>query len=74
LSRPRPECGSSLELGEAKININYAYAGVEPRTNAPLCFSLASKKVGRATNFLTKSLVPQQGRETSPTPLARTQE
>jgi hypothetical protein len=35
-------------LGEANININYAYAGVEPRTNAPLRF----EEVGRAAKLL----------------------
>lgn len=28
--------GAAAKLGEAKININYAYAGIEPGTNTPV--------------------------------------
>src|SRR5216683_8080209 len=29
---------AAFKLGEASININYAYCGIEPGTNAPLLF------------------------------------
>ncbi len=39
------------KLGEANMNIQYAYVGVEPGTNAPIIiFGVAD--VGRATRFL----------------------
>jgi hypothetical protein len=28
--------GAAAKLGEGNININYAYAGIEPETNAPV--------------------------------------
>ncbi len=39
------------QLGEANININYAYCGLEPRKNMPLLiFGVAD--VGRAVSIL----------------------
>ena len=38
-------------LGDANININYAYCGVEPITNAPLVI-FGVKEVDRASNIL----------------------
>ena len=34
--RPGALAAAATKLGEGKININYAYAGVEPRTNTPV--------------------------------------
>ena len=36
--RPGQLARVASRLGEAKININHAYAGIEPGTNAPLLF------------------------------------
>ena len=36
--RPGEIARVASRLGEAKININYAYCGLEPGTNAPLVF------------------------------------
>ena len=38
LNRPGELARVAARLGDANININYAYAGVEPATNAPLFF------------------------------------
>jgi hypothetical protein len=38
-------------LGEAGININYAYCGMEPRTNSPLVI-FGVKEVGKAATIL----------------------
>jgi hypothetical protein len=35
-SPPGSLAQAATKLGEGKININYAYAGLEPRTNAPV--------------------------------------
>jgi hypothetical protein len=34
--RPGSLASAAAKLGEAKININYAYGGIEPGTNAPV--------------------------------------
>jgi len=39
------------KLGDANININYAYCGVEPNTNAPVAI-FGVKEVDRAANIL----------------------
>ena len=49
------------QLAEANININYAYAGLEPRTNAPLAF-LGVAEVGRAAKLLDQSATAAAGR------------
>ena len=36
--RPGEIARLASRLGEANININYAYCGLEPETNAPLVF------------------------------------
>jgi hypothetical protein len=36
--RPGELARAAAKLGEAQININYAYCGVEPGTNSPLLF------------------------------------
>jgi len=41
------------KLGDANININYAYCGVEPITNAPLVI-FGVKEVDRAANILDR--------------------
>ncbi len=49
--RPGALANAAAKLGEAKININYAYAGIEPGTNAPVViFGVA--EVGQATKVL----------------------
>jgi hypothetical protein len=46
---------AASQLGEAEININYAYCGVEAGTNAPLLiFGVAD--VGRAVKILDKAV------------------
>jgi hypothetical protein len=42
---------AAAKLGEANININYAYCGVEPASNAPLVIFGVSE-VGRAATIL----------------------
>jgi hypothetical protein len=58
-------------LGEANININCAYAAVEPRTNAPLLF-FGVEEVGRQQNSLTESPLPPHAGETRLTPSVHT--
>jgi len=38
LHRPGALAQAATKLGEGKVNINYAYCGVEPATNIPLLF------------------------------------
>jgi hypothetical protein len=52
--RPGELARAASRLGEANININYAYSGVEPGTNAPLVFFGVSQ-VGRAAAILDPS-------------------
>lgn len=52
--RPGELARAGSKLGEANININYAYSGVEPGTNAPLLiFGVA--EVGRAVKILDQA-------------------
>ena len=51
LHRPGEIARLASRLGEANININYAYCGLEPDTNAPLVF-LAVADVGKAATLL----------------------
>ena len=37
-NRPGEDARVASRMGEANININYAYCGLEPATNAPLMF------------------------------------
>ena len=51
---------AASRLGEANININYAYAGVEPVTNLPLLiFGVA--EVGRAVKILDQAAAAAAG-------------
>ncbi len=45
---------AASKLGDANINIHYAYCGVEPSTNAPLVIFGVSE-VGRAATILDQS-------------------
>lgn len=48
---PEDLARAASRLGEANININYAYSGVEPETHSPLAiFGVA--EVGRAASIL----------------------
>jgi len=49
--RPGSLASAATRLGEAKINVNYSYAGTEPGTNAPVViFGVA--EVNQATKIL----------------------
>jgi len=48
---PGELAGAASKLGEANININYAYSGFEPSTRAPLVI-FGVTDVGRAANIL----------------------
>jgi len=51
---------AAFKLGEASININYAYCGIEPGTNAPLLiFGVAD--VGRAAKILDEAAAAAAG-------------
>ncbi len=45
---------AAFKLGEASININYAYCGIEPGTNAPLLF-FGVADAGRAAKILDEA-------------------
>jgi hypothetical protein len=45
---------AATKLGEANININYAYCGVEPNTNTPLVI-FGVTEVGRAATILDQT-------------------
>ena len=51
LHRPGEIARLASRLGKANININYAYCGLEPSTNAPLVF-FGVAEVGKATSIL----------------------
>jgi len=55
--RPGEIARVASRLGEANININYAYCGLEPGTNTPLV-SLASPKSARQPQFLSRPQPP----------------
>jgi len=46
---------AASKLGDANININYAYCGVEPSTNSPLVI-FGVTEVGRAASILDQSV------------------
>ena len=52
--RPGELARAASELGEANININYGYGGVEPSTNAPLLF-FGVNEVEQATAILDRA-------------------
>ena len=49
--RPGSLAEAATKLGEGKININYAYAGLEPGTNAPVVI-FGVTEVGQAAKLL----------------------
>jgi len=51
LPAPGELARAASKLGDANININYAYSGVEPITNAPLAI-FGVTEVDRAANIL----------------------
>ena len=54
---------AASRLGEANININYAYCGIEPGTNTPLLFfGVAVTEVGRAVSVLEQAAAAAAGR------------
>lgn len=54
LHRPGEIARLASRLGRANININYAYCGLEPGTNAPLVF-FAVADVGQAAAILEQA-------------------
>jgi len=58
--RPGELARAASQLGEAEINIHYAYCGIEADTNAPLLiFGVAD--VGRAVKILDKAAAAAAG-------------
>jgi len=51
---------AASKLGEANININYAYSGVEPSTRAPIAI-FGVTDVGRAANMLDHTATTAAG-------------
>ena len=51
---------AASRLGEANININYAYTGVDPATNKPLLF-FSANDVGRAAEILDQAAAAARG-------------
>ena len=60
-SRPGELARVAGKLGEANININYAYGGIEPSTNTPLLF-FGVAEVGRAAQLLDQAASAAAGR------------
>jgi len=58
--RPGGLAQAASRLGEANININYAYSGVEPGTNVPLLF-FGVAEVGRAVKILDQAAAAAAG-------------
>ena len=54
LHAPGELARAATKLGEANININYAYCGVEPNTNTPLVI-FGVTEVGRAASILDQT-------------------
>jgi len=52
--RPGELARTAARLGEANINIHYAYCGLEPGTNTPLLF-LGVKEVAQAAKILEQA-------------------
>jgi len=52
--RPGEIARLASRLGKAHININYAYCGLEPTTNAPLVF-FGVADVGKASSVLERA-------------------
>jgi hypothetical protein len=60
-NRPGELARVAGQLGEANININYAYGGIEPGTNAPLLF-FGVAEAGRAAQLLDQTASAAAGR------------
>jgi len=58
--RPGELGRAAARLGEANININYTYCGVEPGTNAPLVF-FGVAEIGQAVPILEKAAAAAAG-------------
>ncbi len=58
--RPGELARAASRLGDANININYAYCGVEPGTNTPLLIFGVSE-VGRAVTILDQTAAAAAG-------------
>ena len=58
--RPVELAQAASRLGEANININYAYAGLEPATNGSVIF-LGVTQVERAANILDQAAASAAG-------------
>jgi hypothetical protein len=58
--RPGELARAASRLGEANININYAYCGVEPSTNAPLVI-FGVTEVDRAATILDQTAAASAG-------------
>jgi|SRR5579859_504891 len=52
-NRPGELARAASQLGDAKININYAYCGLDPGTNAPLVI-FGVKEAGQAATILDR--------------------
>ena len=59
-NQPGELARAASKLAEANININYAYCGVEPRTNAPLVI-FGTAEVGRAATILDQTAAAAAG-------------
>ena len=60
-NRPGELARAAGRLGEANININYVYGGIEPSTNTPLLF-FGVVEVGRAAQLLDQTASAAAGR------------
>jgi len=58
--RPGELARAASRLGEANININYAYGGLEASTNAPLVF-FGAAEAGRAAQILEQAAAAAAG-------------
>lgn len=58
--RPGELARAASRLGEANININYTYCGLEPGTNAPLVF-FGVTEVGQAVPILERAAAATAG-------------
>ena len=58
--RPGELARAASQLGEANININYAYTGVDPATNKPLLF-FGVNDVSRAAEILDQAAAAARG-------------
>jgi hypothetical protein len=58
--RPGELARAAQRLGESNLNINYAYTGIEPGTNAPLLI-LGVAEAGKAAGILDKTTTAARG-------------